>query len=216
MNVVDLTHTLAAGMPVYPGSKQARLEKVAGYESEGYQETYLHMSAHTGTHIDCGRHFLASGSDTADSFPDSYFGKGMIIDCRDHEETNRISLSCLHNYESGLKQVDFALIYTDWSRYWGDERYFKGFSGLDLEVARFLCGFRLKGIGIDGPSFDQFGSPDFPVHKQFLSKGLILIENLTNLGLLADQEFLFSCFPLKIKEGDGSPVRAAGIVMSNE
>jgi len=216
MEVIDLTHTLHTGVPVYPGSKQARLVKVAGIGSDGFQETFLHMSAHTGTHIDCGRHFLINGSDTANSSPDSFFGKGVIIDCRNHTEINRISRSHLQTYEDRMRQTDFVLILTGWSRFWGDDRYFSEFLGLDLTAAQYLSGFRLKGIGIDGPSFDQFGSPDFPVHKQFLPIGMFLIENLTNLELLLNREFLFSCFPLKIKEGDGSPVRAVGIVTGDK
>jgi kynurenine formamidase len=71
-------------------------------------------------------------------------------------------------------------------------------------------------MGIDGPSFDVVESHDYPVHKLFMSHGILLIENLTNLELLLNRDFLFSCYPLKIKEGDGSPVRAVGVVMSDE
>jgi kynurenine formamidase len=53
---------------------------------------------------------------------------------------------------------------------------------------------------------------ELPVHHILLSHGLILIENLVNLESLPKQEFTFSCLPLKIKNGDGSPVRAVGIV----
>jgi kynurenine formamidase len=44
-----------------------------------------------------------------------------------------------------------------------------------------------------------------------LSNGLIIIENLTNLESLINKSFDFAVFPLKIKDGDGSPVRAAAI-----
>ena len=40
---------------------------------------------------------------------------------------------------------------------------------------------------------------------------MIIIENLTGLEQLMNKEFWFSCFPLKIEEGDGSPVRACAI-----
>jgi kynurenine formamidase len=45
---------------------------------------------------------------------------------------------------------------------------------------------------------------------------MVLIENLVRLEDLPAEGFLFCCFPLKIAGGDGSPVRAVGIVMSNE
>lgn len=34
------------------------------------------------------------------------------------------------------------------------------------------------------------------------------IENLCNLGLCGDELFWFSCFPLKLANCDGSPIRA--------
>ena len=49
-------------------------------------------------------------------------------------------------------------------------------------------------------------------HKTFLSANMIIIENLTGLEQLMDKKFWFSCFPLKIEEGDGSPVRACAII----
>jgi kynurenine formamidase len=70
----------------------------------------------------------------------------------------------------------------------------------------------LKGTGVDAPSFDPVDSVKLSVHKALLSKGIVLIENLTNLDALPDKGFIFCCFPLKIKGGDGSPVRAVGIV----
>ena len=39
----------------------------------------------------------------------------------------------------------------------------------------------------------------------------IVVELLTNLDTLPDEIFLI-CLPLKIREGDGSPVRAVALV----
>jgi len=50
-------------------------------------------------------------------------------------------------------------------------------------------------------------------HKIILSKHICIIENLNNTEKLIGKEFLFACLPLKIKNGDGSPIRAAGIVL---
>ena len=86
---------------------------------------------------------------------------------------------------------------------------------LHEDAATYLSSFNLKGIGSDTISFDPVDSWELPVHHILLSKGLILIENLVNLKSLPKHNFAFSCFPLKIKNGDGSPVRAVGIVNSN-
>ena len=216
MQVIDLTHTLETGMPVYPGSEPASLDKKARVETEGYNEIQLHISSHTGTHIDCGKHFIQDGHDTGTSAPERFVGKGMVIDCRHLNNPPVISRSLLLPYENKLEKAEFVLFHTGWSRFWGVSDYYRGFPVPDSEAARYLTGFGLKGIGTDTMSFDPVESHGYAVHKVLLSSGITLIENLTNLGALPEDEFLFCCFPLKIRDGDGSPVRAVGIVMSDE
>jgi arylformamidase len=216
MQVIDLTHNLETGMPVYPGSDQVELMTSATYASHGYQETKLRFSAHTGTHIDCGRHFFESGPDTGNTPPDCFVGRAMVIGCRGMQGQPHILKSHLLAFAGRLEKTDFVLFHTGWSRFWGADEYFRNYPTPDAEAAQFLTGFPLKGIGIDAISFDPADSTEFPVHRMLLSRGFLLIENLTCLDNLPDSEFLFSCLPLKIKHGDGSPVRAVGIVGSKE
>jgi arylformamidase len=116
------------------------------------------------------------------------------------------------HFQNKIKQTDFILLHTGWSRFWSKEDYLLGFPSLDLEAAKYLSDFALKGVGVDAISFDHPDSKDFPVHKILLSAGFVLIENLTLIENLPIEGFVFSCFPLKIKHGDGSPVRAVGII----
>ena len=46
------------------------------------------------------------------------------------------------------------------------------------------------------------------MHIKLLGAGIILVENLTNLAGLIGQTVEFFAFPLKMADGDGSPVRA--------
>ena len=49
--------------------------------------------------------------------------------------------------------------------------------------------------------------------RELLKRGVLSFENLANLELLpTDKPCMFYGFPLKIKEGDGSPVRAVAMV----
>ena len=72
--------------------------------------------------------------------------------------------------------------------------------------------FQLKGIGFDAISADEDESRDFPIHNTLLGQEIIIVENLTNLSALPETPFEFSCFPLKIEEADGSPVRAVAYI----
>ena len=66
-----------------------------------------------------------------------------------------------------------------------------------------------KGIGFDVIGLDPIADENLTRHKRlFEGKDIINIENLCNLGQCGNELFWFSCFPLKIKDSDGSPIRA--------
>lgn len=72
MKVIDLTHTIREGMPVYPGTEPPLLEPANSYEKDGFRETRLTMFSHTGTHMDAPAHLFA-GRTTLDAFPAGQF-----------------------------------------------------------------------------------------------------------------------------------------------
>jgi kynurenine formamidase len=212
MKIIDLSHTMKSGMPVYPGDDAPTIQKVLTHEEDGAQVTRLNISSHTGTHLDTPRHFVAAGA-TADTMAlENFTGKGIVIDCREFEQHQQIPLSHIMVYKKQLKNADFALIYTGWDKHWGKPIYFDHFPFLSVDAAEFLVGTQIKGIGLDFPSIDGIDSSNFPNHQLVLGTGLVIIENLTNLGALIDKSFQFAAFPLKIIEGDGSPVRALAFI----
>jgi len=214
--IIDLTQLMETNMPVYPGSLTVNLVTSATFEKQGYHEIRIDCSTHTGTHIDCGYHLLEGGLNTITTPVNQFYGKGLVVDCRNIAPDGLISKEFLQQLEEEIKKTAFILLHTGWSQYWGTEEYFGKFPVLHVDAAAYLSTFNLKGIGSDTISFDPIDSKELPVHHILLSKGLILIENLVNLNRLPPLEFKFSCLPLKIKNGDGSPVRAVGIVTSDK
>ena len=65
---------------------------------------------------------------------------------------------------------------------------------------------------MDVISVDAEGSKRFPIHKRLLGRNIVIIENLTGLENINREQFIFSCFPLKFEDADGSPVRAVAMV----
>jgi kynurenine formamidase len=99
-------------------------------------------------------------------------------------------------------------------RHWKTPAYSGPFPTLASDAAGYLTRFNLKGIGIDALSIDPVGDIELAVHKILLSGNLIIIENLTGLEKWLNNDFLFCCLPLKIEEGDGSPVRACALIQA--
>lgn len=210
MKVTDLTHIIYSEMPVYPGTEQPILQRANTLEKDGFQEAKITMYSHTGTHIDAPAHMLQDGLYLDDFKINQFIGKAMILDFS-NSKSLWIDLDKLRPYEEKIKKVDFIIIKTGWSKYWGDNKYYGNFPSLSEEAALWLSEFELKGIGIDAISIDHMNTDTFPVHKIFLSKNILIIENLTNLESLDNKHFILSIMPLKNKDADGSPVRAFSI-----
>lgn len=211
MKIVDLTHVTSPDMPVYPGTERPVFVKECSIEDDGFLEKKITMYSHTGTHIDAPNHLIVN-SKTLDQLSIGHFhGNAFLLDVS-KAGVREIDIKNLKSHEETIKEVEFLLIHTGWSQYWKTDRYFIDFPVFTTEAAEWLSGFGLKGVGFDAISVDKIDSKDFPIHKIFLRRNTVLIENLTNLGELSCDRFTFSCFPLKLEEADGSPVRAVALI----
>jgi len=210
VEVIDLTHTIHADMPVFPGTEPPIFQEANTLEKDGFKETKIILYSHTGTHIDAPAHMLKDGPYLDDLAIGHFIGRATIFDFS-HEKIRTIDINRLKQYEKKIRKVEFIILKTGWSEYWGKSEYYEDFPSLSEEAARYLSEFNLKGIGIDVISIDDINSTTFTVHKILMSQNIIIIENLTNLDAIKDEYFILSIMPLKTKHADGSPVRAAAI-----
>jgi kynurenine formamidase len=210
MRLIDLTHSIAPDMPVYPGTEPPVFTTGCSLEEAGFLEKKITFYSHTGTHIDAPAHLL-KGYHTLDMLDiDHFFGPAMLLDYS-NLASKVIGLRELEPHRDTIEQVEFLLLHTGWSRYWGTDKYFNDYPVLSFEAANWLSNFNIKGFGLDTLSADTADTKDYPVHKALLRRNIIIIENLTNLTNLPnlpDNRFDFSCFPLRFADADGSPVRA--------
>ena len=207
MKVIDLTHTIREDMPVYPGTETPRLEAANTYEKDFFKETKMTMYTHTGTHMDPPAHIFA-GRTTLDQFPaDQFVGRALVINCRGLEEGQSITMDHIRRYGDKARQADFLLFNLGWDKLWGTDAYFGNFPCMDMEVLDYIMAGNYKGIGVDAISIDPID--DLTRHRiLFRETEIVNVENLKDLDLCGDDLFRFSCFPLKLADCDGSPVRA--------
>ncbi|MBN2415367.1 cyclase family protein [bacterium] len=210
MPVIDLTHTLSPSMTVFPGTQPPSLRQSAVIEREGYNEKEITLFSHNGTHVDAPAHIIADGT-PLDAMPlTSFYGPGMIIDCRGIRD-GTIGAALLSEHLSAVSGISFVLLHTGWDRHWGTPSYLIDFPVLSEEAAALIVSSGIRGAGMDTISADRHDSRDLPVHHLLLEAGLVIIENLTHLDRIGPDSFIFSCFPLNIPDADGSPVRAVAI-----
>jgi arylformamidase len=211
MRVIDLTHTISPDMPFYPGTEPPVFSRPCTLESHGFVEQKITLYSHTGTHMDAPAHILPRAP-MLDALGISHFvGNAVVIDLRGLNKA-AIDLEDLLPHEGAIEGNDFVLLCTGWSSLWGTNAYYEGFPSLSRDAAEWLSCFGLKGIGMDMISIDPPDTTTYPVHRIFMEKNTVIIENLANLEEVLGQSFLLCCLPLKIREADGAPVRAVAIL----
>jgi kynurenine formamidase len=213
MGIIDLTHTISEDMPMYPGTVAPTLKVVYNHKEYGFMETLISLYSHTGTHIDAPAHLFSDGL-TLDRYPvEQFTGKALVIDCRELKKEEKISMSLLAEKGSVLYEVEFVLFLTGHSSLWGTSGYFADFPVMSDEVVEWINRRKLKGIGIDAPSFDPVAVDELHNHKAILKTGnTILLENLCRLEDIGNAPFTLCALPLNIQNADGAPARIIAMV----
>lgn len=209
MLTIDLTHVMHTGMPVFPGDEPVNVRRTHFVNKDGFANTVFTTNTHAGTHIDVAAHFYVDAPGLDWLGPDNFTGWGAVVDCT-NLDTPYIDQPVLAGLAK-IEALDFVLLRTGWDQYWKTDQYFEGYPPLTETACRFLGGLGLKGVGFDTPSPDPANSTDLRAHKALLDHGMVIVENLCNLDELPEEGFVFSCLPLRIKDGEASPVRAVGM-----
>ncbi len=207
MRFIDLTHTMHAQMPVFPGTPKPSFDPQHTIPENGFSQLEIRTYTHMGTHIDAPFHMIEGGK-TLDELPlEQFTGSARLIPFHDRDQ-RFIEIKDLKPLEAQIQEVDFVILDFNWRKLWGKKAFFHKFPCLSLEAAQWLIQFDLKGIGMDTCSVDSIDAEVYHIHHTILGNELLIIENLTNLEQIEAEVFQFQCFPLKIKRADGCPVRA--------
>ena len=207
--LIDLTHLITEEISLYPGTPPPKINEIFSIEKNGFSESQFTLTTHMGTHIDAPAHLLPEGKKLTDYELSAFTGRALCIDCT---HTKSISRNIISDQLVNEKvPPEFVLLYTGWAEKWNTPEYLNGFPQLTPEAAELLSKYNLKGIGIDTLSIESDEEGYFRIHHLFFAKGIIIIENLTNLKDLTGRHFTLMCLPLKIGCKDGAPARVLAI-----
>lgn len=213
MLVIDLSHPLVPGMPVFPGTPEPAFDNAATLETQGFLEARFTLTSHMGTHCDAPAHLVPGGA-TLDSLPaGTWIGQGRRLDLRAacRESGGRIGPEHLRPHLPA--RCDWLLLQTGWEDHWGAPDYFTEHPVLTPAAAELLAGTGVTGLGLDTPSPERCANMDLPVHRTLFRAGALIVENLRNLEALPDSGFTFICAPLPLANADGAPCRCLAEVL---
>jgi kynurenine formamidase len=226
--IVDLSQEIYQGMPVYAGHLKTVVFQHASFDDTrpsfpesgwAFQSQGLLLCDHGPTHVDALAHLDESpDAPTIDQMPlDTFWGQGIALDISDLGPREYCTAERLDRAlaESGqqLNAGDVLLLRTGAAdRHEGTREYTTEYGGLDQSAADWLRAREPKVFGVDSPSPDTPGDRYYPVHMFCREVGMTHYENLTNLSEVLGTRFTFFGFPLKVRGGSGSPVRALAML----
>jgi arylformamidase len=195
---LDVTLPIRTGMVHWPDNLGVTvghtLSMAAGAAAN---VTELHLSAHTGTHVDAPRHFIADGADVAALDLSTVMGPAVVVAIQDPHSIGLPELAALP-----LAAGDRVLFKTlnsaaDWSM----APFNPDFVRLAAPAARHLREIGVVCVGVD---YLSVGPAD--THLVLLGAGITVIEGLA-LQHVEPGRYELLCLPLPIVGADGAPAR---------
>jgi arylformamidase len=213
---IDLSHPIEDGMIPYHGLPAPRVgtflsrEDTARESAPGvsFHVGRIDLVANTGTYLDAPFHYDADGVDVAE------LPLERLVD---------VPAICLRVYGLpvvGVRQLGepdrlwgkAVLMHTGWSRHWGTEQYRTGGPYLTEEAAGRLVDANIALLGVDALDVDDIDDPARPVHRTLLSNSIPIVEHLTNLDQVPDQDFRLTTLPAPVRRIGSFPVRAVAVL----
>ena len=202
MKLIDVSVPLDTSLAFYPNNLPFSLEAVKRLNrGDSSNVSSLHMSAHTGTHVDSPRHFFDEGSGTEALPLEMLIGRARVIELRTRTGITAADLASID-----LSEDVRLLIKTQNSRLWSDPEFHKDYIGITESGAKHMVGHGIKVVGVDYLSVEVFKTPGAPAHRTLLGAGTIVIEGL-NLRDVDPGIYEMLCLPLKVVGSDGAPAR---------
>lgn len=227
LKIIDLSAEIYTGMPVYPGHQRTVVWTHVSHEEKrkelgtgfSYETCGILMSDHGPTHVDSISHISTKpGAKAIDALPlELFYTEAVCLDVSHVPPKTYITKNdlqkALKTAGLAIKNGDTVLLYTaHYNRRYEKFEYLTDYPGLDKQATTWLADQGVVNIGIDAPSIDNPVDKTYPAHSICGERDLLNMENLANLDKVVGKRFRFIGFPLKIRKGTGSPIRAVAIL----
>ena len=202
---IDITVLLRHGMPTWRGDPSCLIHQSVRMDQGAVCNlTHLNLSAHTATHMDAPRHFIADGK-TMDQLPlDAVLGACRVLALRD--VSDQITPADLEPH-APLPGERLLLQTRNAFHSWALDHFDTEFVSIRQDAAQFLVERQVRTVGIDYLSIGGYGKDIVETHQIMLGAEIWVIEGL-NLAAVEPGEYELLCLPLNILGADGAPCRA--------
>ena len=200
---IDISVPVCETMVTWPGDPRPEFQWEKTIAQGGTSNTSrFSMGSHNGTHVDAPLHFVEDAA-AADGVPlDVLVGPARVLDLTGREVITAEALE-----RQNLNGAIRILLKTDASAFWADDHFHEQFPHLDDDAARLLVDRRVKLVGVDYLSVEQYKGRTRETHRILLGGGVVIIESM-NLSGVAPGDYELICLPLRLKGLEAAPARA--------
>jgi arylformamidase len=190
-------------MQHWPGDPSPELDRAYDMDrGDSCNMREIHMSAHTGTHIDAPLHYFRDGASMDEMPPDATLGPARVV-AVPGESINA------HALQQFRPQAGERILFrtANSATHWCGNCFRKHFVHVTPDGARHMVECGVRTVGVDYLSVGAYGPEGDETHRILLGAGIWVIEGLD----LEDVEpglYELLCLPLRIGNGDGAPARA--------
>lgn len=204
MRLFDISEPIEPASATFPGDSPFSQEWVARQEQgASCNVSTIRMSVHVGTHTDAPLHFDLAGPDIASIDLTQYIGRCRVVDVRGEGSPKQVPASALTpELLAGAERILLRTRDEHDHRRWDPD-----FTALGPDAAKALVAAGIRLVGIDTPSMDHADSKNLAGHHTLFEGGVAILENL-DLRRVPAGDYELIALPLRIVNGDSSPVRA--------
>ena len=207
MGIVDLSLTMT------PQLRGIAWDTHTTLAEEGWNSRTLHLYSHATTHMDAPRHFFERGLTIDYQDLNKCIGPAFVVDLGEVAPRQLIEVADLGPLAKKIGPGDRLLFKSGWSKRVDEPAYRDELPRISLELAEFLAAKLVALVGVEPPSVAAVNDLEeiTAVHRTLLGAGVVIVEGLCNLDQLTQEQVTFIALPLKVEDGDGTPVRAIAI-----
>lgn len=210
MRVIDISWPISTATTGYKDRSVVAFDEVKNFNRDGVRETNIHLSSHTGTHVDAPSHFLHEGKTIDELSLSKVIGDCVVLDMTTCAE--RITRDCLMAHDHQIVEGSIVLLRTTNSDVSPTDKFSPHFVYLEASGALYLAEKKVKAVGIDYLGIEH-SQPGHPTHEALMHADVTIIEGL-RLGHVQPDNYLFVCLPLYTIGLEAAPARA--ILMTNK
>lgn len=204
MKIIDISWPISKATTGYKDRSIVNFDEIKNFNRDGVRETSIHLSSHSGTHVDAPSHFLKDGKTIDEIKLDQVVGDCIVLDMTNCAE--RITRDCLMQHDSVITQNSIILLKTTNSDLSPTDKFNPHFIYLEASGANYLVEKKIKTVGIDYLGIEH-SQPGHPTHENLMNGDVTVIEGL-RLGHVQPGNYLFTCLPLNIIGLEAAPARA--------